>query len=368
MGFPRHRRRTRALLVLLGAVATAACRLSAADLLICGTSYSEQRAAVVRLAADETGARLEVVDSAPLDGGGCAIAWHPRHRLLYTLTKERNCRVFTIAATGRLEPVHDAALHGGYCFLALDREGRHLLGASYESGAVDVYRLDAAGFPDELTASRDEGRTMAHSVAVTPDDRFAYAGFVKESSGLFQYRFDAARGSLEPLDPPQPELPAGSGPRHLVFHPTKPFVYFSNEQQLGVSVLRIGADGRLTLVEEVAAPGAKPSKGLAGSDIVITPDGKFVYVGVRGFEDPLQAVFAYRIGDDGRLAAAGTTATDAIPWALAMAPDGRRLFVSAARAGTLTSYRIAADGSLEREAAVEIGKDFWALTVVPAAE
>ena len=342
--------------------------MPAAELFICGTSYSEKRAAVVKLTTGEDAARLEVVDSAPLAGGGCAIAWHPRHGLLYTMDKQAVCRVFRLSAAGRLEHARDLPLHGGYCFLAFDRTGRHLLGSSYESGAVDVYRLDDAGLPTTLTASRDEGRTMAHSVAVTPDDRFAYAGFVKESSGLFQYRFDAATGDLEPLDPPQPELPAGSGPRHLVFHPTKPFVYFSNEQQLGVSGFRIGADGRLTLLEEVAAPGAKPSQGLAGSDIVITPDGKFVYVGVRGFEDPLQAVFGYRIGDDGHLTALGRTATDAIPWALAMAPDGRRLFVSAARAGTLTSYRIAADGSLERVAAVEIGKDFWALTVVPAAE
>lgn len=354
------------MLVLVGLAG--AGRLPAADLFICGTSYSEKRAAVAKLTTGAEGARLEVVDSAPLDGGGCAIAWHPRHHLLYTLTKERNCRVFRLAATGRLERVHDVALNGGYCFLALDREGRHLLGASYESGAVDVYRLDDAGLPTTLTASRDEGRKMAHSVGVTPDDRFAYAGFVKESSGLFQYRFDAATGGLEPLDPPEAAVPAGSGPRHLVFHPTKPFVYFSNEQQLGVSVLRIGADGRLELVEEVAPPGVKPAKGLAGSDIVITPDGTFVYVGVRGFENPLQAVFAYRIGADGRLTAAGKTITDAIPWALAMAPDGRRLFVSAARAGTLTSYRIAADGALEREAAVDIGANLWALTAVPPGE
>ena len=338
-------------------------RLPAAELFICGTSYSEKRAAVVKLTPGEDAARLEVVDSAPLAGGGCAIAWHPRHGVLCTMDKEATCRVFRLSPAGRLEHVCDGQLHGGYCFLALDRQGRHLLGASYESGAVDVYRLDAAGFPAELTASRDEGRTMAHSVAVTPDNRFAYAGFVKESSGLFQYSFDAATGRLEPLAPPQPEISACSGPRHPVFHPTKPFVYFSNEQQLGVSGFRIGADGRLALLEEMAAPGTKPSQGLAGSDIVITPDGRFLYVGVRGFEDPLQAVFAYRIGEDGRLAAVGRTDTDA----LAMAPDGQRVFVSAARAGTLTSYRIFADGTLNREAAVQIGKDFWALTVMPGA-
>jgi len=312
-------------------------RLPAAELFICGTSYSEKRAAVVKLTPGEDAARLEVVDSAPLAGGGCAIAWHPRHGVLCTMDKEATCRVFRLSPAGRLEHVCDGQLHGGYCFLALDRQGRHLLGASYESGAVDVYRLDAAGFPAELTASRDEGRTMAHSVAAT--------------------------GRLEPLAPPQPEISACSGPRHPVFHPTKPFVYFSNEQQLGVSGFRIGADGRLALLEEMAAPGTKPSQGLAGSDIVITPDGRFLYVGVRGFEDPLQAVFAYRIGEDGRLAAVGRTDTDA----LAMAPDGQRVFVSAARAGTLTSYRIFADGTLNREAAVQIGKDFWALTVMPGA-
>ena len=39
--------------------------------------------------------------------------------------------------------------------------------------------------------------------------------------------------------------PADSGPRHLVYHPRLPLLYFSEEQSLGVSIYRRGEDGRL---------------------------------------------------------------------------------------------------------------------------
>lgn len=335
-------------------------------LFVYGISYTEDRAAVARLSTGDDGPSFEVVQSIPLGCKGAAIAHHPRLGLVYTVCKNGHGGVFRTQPDGRLEKIRDVEFHGGYCWLSFDATGRWLLGASYESGAVDVHGLDADGMPTTLADSRDMGRKMAHSVGVSPDNRFAYAGFVKEENALCQFAFDAGAGRLTSLDPATAEIPADFGPRHVVFHPTQPWVYFSGEQQLGVAGFCIGTDGRLGPPRIAAPPKVAPGKGLAGSDIVISPDGKFLFVGIRGFEDPLQAVVTYAVAGDGRAEPVCVTETDAIPWAIDITPGGDRLLVSAARPGTLTSYTIRPDGGLVKEAAVEIGKDFWDIVVAPA--
>jgi 6-phosphogluconolactonase (cycloisomerase 2 family) len=47
------------------------------------------------------------------------------------------------------------------------------------------------------------------------------------------------RVSVEPLEPFDAKPPHMFGPRHIAYHPDLPYVYFSNEQQLGVSAYRI---------------------------------------------------------------------------------------------------------------------------------
>lgn len=353
-------------LLFLASLSTAARAQLPGRLDVYGISYTEDRAVVARLSPGAP-SRLEVVQSLPLAGKGAAIARHPRLGLVYTVCKNGRGAVHRTRADGTLEKIRDVEFHGGYCWLTFDRTGRWLLGASYESGAVDVHGLDEHGMPAALADTRDVGRKMAHAVGVSSDNRYAYAGFVKESNGLFQFAFDAAAGKLTPLVPAAVDIPADLGPRHLVFHPRLPIVYFSGEQQLGVAGFPIGPDGRLGPPQLAAPPQVIPAKGLAGSDIVITPDGRFLFVGIRGFEDPLQAVASYAIDAEGRVRHVATTETDAIPWALDVASDGSRLLVSAARAGTLASYLIRDDGSLEKEAAVELGKDFWDIVVAPAA-
>ncbi|MEO1087891.1 MAG: beta-propeller fold lactonase family protein, partial [Acidobacteriota bacterium] len=99
---------------------------------------------------------------------------------------------------------------------------------------VDVYEVDEKGMVGERVAGLAEGRRNAHCVRPSPDNRFVYIPYVKETSAILQYRFDAETGALSPLSPKNANPPEGTGPRHLAYHPTLPIVYFSNEQHLGV--------------------------------------------------------------------------------------------------------------------------------------
>jgi len=336
----------------------------AVSLMIYGVSIGEKKAVVVKFHKKDGKPILEVVQSEPLGAQAGAITHHSDHNLLYIATQEGRGFVYTVNDDGGMEKVRETPFKSGYCFLSLDRSGRYLLGVSYESGNLDVYRLDVKGLPEKLVDSRNEKKTKAHSVGVSSDNRSVYVPYVKDENALYQYRFDPKTGKLSPGAPSSIEIPDAVGPRHLAFHPTRPYVYFSNEQQLGVSAFKIGPRGGLERLQICAALETPPAEGMAASGIVITPDGRFLYVGVRGFGKPLNAVFGYAIGEDGRLESLGMTATDSIPWALGMSPHGDHLFVTSSRQGSLAAYAIDNKGGLKKDAAVKIGERFWDILVL----
>ena len=127
------------------------------------------------------------------------------------------------------ESADEIALNHSYAYLSLDRTSRFLLGADYGEGFVDVYALNESGTPGKRVTALNEGRSTAHCILTTPDNRFVYVPYVKENNAIYQYRFDAESGQLTALEPKNANPPEGTGPRHMAYHPTKPVVYFSNE-------------------------------------------------------------------------------------------------------------------------------------------
>ncbi len=310
------------------------------------------------------GLDLAVQETRDIDCGGGAIAAHPVKPLLYVMgsggrphqVKSTVLELDDRGAVARETPFN-AEL--GCVYARTDPTGRCLLTADYGTGAVDVYPLDEAGLPGPRAESRVEGPKMAHAVGVSPDGRFVYVPHVKQHNALFQYALDRDTGTLTPLDPPDAAPAEGIGPRHVAFHPTLPVVYFTNEQQLGVSAYTRGADGRLALLaicDAVDASLEKVRKSASASDIVITPDGKFVFTGLRGHGVACDFVARFRVRDDGRLELLGRTPVDKLPWGFALSPDGGHLVVAAFEGKSITAYRIAADGDLATAGRLDCGR------------
>jgi 6-phosphogluconolactonase len=318
-------------------------------------SAAEQRLLVVRALPTGNDVTLEMACTVNLAFPGSRITTHATEPLLYVSggrgQNGHNAAIIPLDETGLPRKPRPVTLDRSYSYLSTDRAGRFLLGCDYVSGAVDVYPLDAAGFPGKRVTGLDEGRKNAHCVFPSPDNRFLYIPYVKETNALFQYAFDPATGGLAPLKPKDARPPADSGPRHLVYHPRLPLVYFSEEQGLGVSVYNRDDDGRLTLAQRArAVPDDAPASGVSASDIVITPDGRHLYAGIRGHAHDFDFIACYAVGDDGNLVPRGRVATDKIPWGMALSPDGRFLAVTGFDSATLVLYSIAGDGGLARAA------------------
>ena len=307
---------------------------------------------------EDGGLELKLAEKRDLGFNGRVIAAHPKKPLLYIAGGggERGKvpgAVVTLARNGSYESHQPVDLNDDAAYLSLDRSGAFLFGVSYGNGRLNVYRLGEDGVPGKAVATVDEGKKEAHCVLVSPDNKYLYIPYVKGNLALLQYRFDASSGTVTPLDPLNANPPVGTGPRHLVYHPTLPMVYFTNEQGIGLSTYERLANGQLSLRQDIAILQEGMSKeGLSASDLEITPDGKFIVAGLRGHSQDFDRIARYRVREDGQAELLGLTPTDKIPWGLALSPDGRYLLVSATTGATLSGYRITTEGGLEKAASL----------------
>ncbi len=313
---------------------------------------------VVDAVADLDGLKLNVTQKVPLGFAARVITSHSEKPLIYLGASNGESgkvpfAVVNLNSQGEYEKHQRVDLEDGAAYISLDRRNAFLLTVSYGNGRFHSYPLDENGIPGKAFSSIDEARKEAHCILVSPNNQFLYIPYVKGNLALFQYRFDASSGKITALDPKNANPPVGTGPRHLAYHPTMPMAYFTNEQGVGLSTYRLSGNGQLELAQNIEVlPEGVSKEGLSASDIEITPDGRYLFAGLRGHTQNFDKIARYVIRKNGEAELLGLTDADKIPWGLAISPDGRFLLVSATTGASLTAYRITTDGDLNKTAAL----------------
>ena len=322
-------------------------------------SSKENTLWVVQATPQGESLNLKVAQKVKFDFSGRVITAHPSKPLLYVTAtggdpgKVPGAVVF-LNKDGSYQKHKNVNFNDGACYLSLDKENRHILGVSYGNGRLNVYPLDEDGIPGKAVTTIDEGKREAHCVLLPPDGKNVYVPYVKGNLALLQYAYDGKTGKVTPLEPKDAKPPLGSGPRHMAYHPTLPVVYFSNEQGIGLSSYRREANGQLKVEQDVSIlPPGMSKIGLSASDLLITPDGKFLYAGLRGHRQDFDRISRYRVMEDGKAEFLGLTEADKIPWGLTLSPDGKFLLVSATTGASLTAYGISSNGDLKRVATLK---------------
>jgi 6-phosphogluconolactonase len=314
---------------------------------------------IVQASPKKDGLDLKVAEKIDLGFSGRVITPHPEKNLLYVTATGGDPgqvpgAVVFLSTKGAYQKHEAVQFNDGACYLSLDKESKHLLGVSYGNGRLNVYPLDKEGIPGKAITTVDEGKREAHCVLLSPDGKNIYIPYVKGNLALLQYAYDGNTGKITPLEPKDAKPPLGTGPRHMAYHPTLSMVYFSNEQGIGLSSYRREANGQLKVEQDISIlPPGMSKIGLSASDLLITPDGKFLFAGLRGHRQDFDRISRYRVLEDGKAEFLGLTEADKIPWGLTLSPDGKFLLVSATTGANLTAYQISPNGGLERVATLK---------------
>lgn len=250
------------------------------------------------------------------------------------------------ASTGTLKFINQQPSMGTHpCHLVLDKSGRNLLVANYNSGSVAVLPVDSDGRIEPATSVfQDAGKSInpsrqagphAHCVALSPDNRFAFVcdlGIDK----VMSFKFDAKHGKLAPNNPPFVSVKAGSGPRHLVFSPDGKYAYLICEMGSTITTYAYDADaGALKELQSISSLPASFHGTNAAAEIAIDPSGKFLFASNRAHNSVAQFEIDREKGTlqwMDEQSTAGKT-----PRFFAVAPSGRQLIICNQDSDTITS-------------------------------
>ncbi|HLX91880.1 MAG TPA: lactonase family protein, partial [Puia sp.] len=172
------------------------------------------------------------------------------------------------------------------CFISLDHARNWAFVANYNGGNLAAFPINRDGSIAPLaeliqhmgTGPNKERQEKAHvhSAFLTPDEHFIFSADLGMDK-IAIYRFNP--GAKKPLSDAADSLVSlepGSGPRHLAFHPTLPFVYVIDELSATVDAFQYGP-GKPQHLQRISSVQAG-FKGQNGSaDIHVSPDGRFVY-------------------------------------------------------------------------------------------
>jgi 6-phosphogluconolactonase (cycloisomerase 2 family) len=268
--------------------------------------YANVGAQLTHYDVDVAGAALIRRETVTLPAG-VQYAWpHATRRVLYVASSNRapgrgkSGSEHHVTAL-RIDPASGAlAQHGEPIRLparpihiTTDIPSEYLLVAFNDPSALRVYRINRDYTPGEEVRQPGpiDAGIYAHQARVTPDNRLAIlvtrgnprSGLRGEDPGalkIFQYRHGVLRNGVSVA----PNGGRNFGPRHLDFHPTRPWIYLSLETQNELHVYRM-EDGRINpqpafSADTLKEPGNTRSRQAAGT-VHVHPGGRFVYVANR---------------------------------------------------------------------------------------
>lgn len=275
--------------------------------------------------------------------------------------KQGTVSAFAINQTdGKLELLNTVRSGGaGPTYVSVHPGGKFLLVANYFGGSIAVLPILADGQLGEATDIKNDSgkigparatnaprgsfafsghdRTHAHMIQADPSGRFVLHADLGLDQ-IFVWRFDEQKGLLIPNDPPSASLPSGDGPRHFHFHPNGRWLYSIQEEASTVALFDYDSKtGRLTSRQTVSTL----PPGFAGSnfcsEILVTADGRFVYVGNRLHD----SIGIFSVAANGELTYVEETWTRGnYPRSFNFDPTGQFLYCCNQRGDNVAAFRV----------------------------
>jgi 6-phosphogluconolactonase len=273
------------------------------SLLYIGTYTGKKSKGIYSARFDSGTGKLSAPELAAETRNPSFLALHPNGHILYAVgetddfqgKKTGAVSAFSIdAKAGKLSLLNQQSSAGrGPCHLAVDKSGKCVLVANYGSGSVAALPIESDGkLREPETKIQHTGSSVnrerqagphAHYIVTDPANRHALTCDLGLDKVLV-YKLAPDKALLTPSVPPSVNVKAGSGPRHLAFHPNGRLAYLISEMEPSITVFSYGPDGVLSELQTVSTLPDKYSGFKSGAEIQVHPSGKFVYGSNRGHD------------------------------------------------------------------------------------
>lgn len=310
------------LAVVLGVAATAS--MVRADVKVAdkywvfiGTGGGKLAKGIYRCEFDTTTGTLSKPELAAEAANPNFVAIHPNGKFLYAVANimangksQGGVIAYAIdGKTGALTKLNEQASGGaGPCHVNVDRAGKNVLIACYSGGSVNAFPIgddgklkEATGFVQHKGSGGDPKRQAgphAHSINLSKDNRFAIVADLGLDQ-LLVYKLDADKGTLTPNDPPFTKTAPAAGPRHFAFAPAGNLAFVINEMDSTLSSLSYDPQKGTfkTLATVSTLPKDYKGTGNSTAEVVVHPNGKFVYGSNRGHNSIAAFKYDEKTGD-----------------------------------------------------------------------
>lgn len=182
---------------------------------------------------------------------------------------------------------------GGTTYLTYDPRSHTLFAANYGGGSVATIPVRADGSLGARSSlvqdvgtgpNRRQASPHAHGAQIDPSGRFVLVSDLG-ADRMFVYPFEAKSHSLSlPVQGQEHHYaaPAGSGPRHTAFSPDGRHLYLLNELTAELMSFRWEAATGTPVEIEHRSTNSPGFSGMSStSEIAISPNGRYLYVGNR---------------------------------------------------------------------------------------
>jgi 6-phosphogluconolactonase (cycloisomerase 2 family) len=230
------------------------------------------------------------------------------------------------------------------CYVNTVNDGKFIVTANYSGGSITVFPLSDDGKIEPFCRlvnfnTVSEPASHLHTVMFSPDERFLFATDIgKDFIYCFTLCADSIRTLISGNYTKITRLAAGSGPRHLDFHPSGRFLYCIDELSGMVEVFNYSAtDGQLTAVQTVVSDATTVTPRKGSADIHISPDGRFLYSSNRLQNDGI-AIFEIDV-KNGFLTKTGEQKTDIHPRNFIISPNGKYLLCACRDSNSIQVFK-----------------------------
>lgn len=283
------------------------------------------------------------------------LALAPGGKYLYSVNETDGAKPGGVSAfafdktTGQLKFLDKQASGGDDpCYISVDAHRKWAMVANYSGGSFGCLPIHADGSVGAITqfvqhagkgATSRQEKAHVHSTILSPDEKY----LVVSDLGLDQlsaYRFNAGAAThpLTPLTDSIVTVESGYGPRHISFHPGKPYAYEIGELAGAVDAFHF-ADGKLTPIQHISSHPEDYKGDIGSADIHVGPGGKFLYASNRGDANSI-AIYAIDPAS-GKLSVKGFQSTlGKGPRNFMIDPSGKFLLVGNQRSNSVIIFRI----------------------------